>query len=479
MSKTYNLAFDLGASSGRLVLSEYDEADGVIKLEEVHRFANESVYVGNTIYWDTLRLLFEMKEGLKKAAALNLPISGIATCTWGVDYGLIDKQGNLIGMPIGYRDARTNSVVDEVKKILPLDELYEKTGIEIMGINTIFQLCCDYQNRPEIINSADKLLMMPDLFNFFLCGVARAEHTIATTGQYIDAAKKTVLKDVLAKLGINTDLFAEGIAPGTILGNITAEVANETGLTEDVKVIAIGSHDTASAVCATPFAERCPKDAAYLSSGTWSLLGLEIDTPLINAETFKHNYTNEGGVEDTIRFLKNINGLWFIQELRRTWNTRTAKKISFADITAAAADVKDCGYSIDVSDPVFTAQGDMAEKIKKFCIGKGQGTPETLGELAMAVYNGLADEYRKTVNTLEKLTDYELRKIHMIGGGTQNELLCRLTAEATGKTVIAGPVEGSVLGNVIMQLKALGKIASVTEGRTIVARSFEVKEYCP
>jgi len=320
---------------------------------------------------------------------------------------------------------------------------------------------------------------MPDLFNYLLSGVMKSEYTIATTGQYIDAHKKDVLSDVLKQLGIDEGLFAEQVMAGTVIGPITDEIAVETGITKDTLVIAVGGHDTASAVAATPFEYSSEaKDAAFLSCGTWSLLGVELDEPLINDDTFKYNYTNEGGVENTIRFLKNINGLWVIQQLRNCWNEQN-KPVSFPEIIAEAEQLHDSGFCIDVSDPAFNAPLNMIDEIKAHCSAKGQGTPETLGELAIAVYNGLTDEYNRTVVNLEKLTGKTLNKIHMIGGGTRDELLCRLTARATGKTVIAGPVEGSIIGNVIMQLKALGKIETLEQGRKIVADSFERKVYHP
>lgn len=469
---TNNLAFDFGASSGRLILSRY--ADGKIELKELHRFENEPVKMNGVLYWDTFRLFFEMKEGLKKASTLNIPIHGIGIDTWGVDYGLLDKDGNIIGMPINYRDKRTDNSIKEVGEIIPLKEIYEKTGIQFMGFNTIFQLFADRQMRPQIMEKAESILLMPDLFGYLLTGEKYNEYTISSTGQFIDAEKRVVWEELVTRLGINVNMFEKQVMPGTLVGKLTAEIMEETGMGE-VDVIAVGSHDTASAVAATPFED---KDSVFLSCGTWSLLGKEMDKPLINDQTFEYNYTNEGGVDNTILFLKNINGLWIMQQLRKCWNEHY-EKVSFPDIIAAAKSAGNKDFRIDISDSVFMAPANMIIAIKKHCEDKGQGMPKDLGEIAMSIYNGLTDEYKTTIEGLEKLTGKAISCINMIGGGIQDEFLCELTAKATGKKVIAGPIEGSVLGNVIMQLKAIGKIQNLQEGRKIIKNSFQQKVYLP
>ncbi|MFA9376460.1 MAG: rhamnulokinase family protein [Lachnotalea sp.] len=468
----YNLAFDFGASSGRLILSKFD--GGKIELEEIHRFTNEPVRTGKNFYWDTFRLYHELKSGLKKAAAKKVNITSMAIDTWGVDYGLIDKEGNLIGNPVNYRDDRTIGIIDEVDKIVPLKEVYASTGIQFMNFNTIFQFCADKKMRSEIYEKADKFLMMPDLFNYFLTGEMYNEYTNASTGQLLDAKKRTWDVDLLGKLGLRTDLFCKMIMPGTIVGDLIEEVVKETGL-EGVKVIAVGSHDTASAVAGTPFEEE---NAAFLSCGTWSLLGMEIDEPVLTEESYQFNYTNEGGVEGKIRLLKNINGLWIMQNLRRNWCEFEAE-VSFPDIIHASREARNQNFIIDPNDQRFTAPFNMMQEVISYCEEHGQGTPEGLGEIAMAIYNGLTQEYKSTVANLEVITGKTIPCINMVGGGIQDQLLCELTAHATGKKVVAGPIEGSVLGNIIMQLKAIGAIHSLEEGRKIIKESFEQKIHMP
>jgi rhamnulokinase len=468
----YNLAFDFGASSGRLILSKFD--GGKIELEEIHRFTNDPVRIGKNFYWDTFRLYHELKTGLKKAAAKKVNITSMAIDTWGVDYGLIDKDGNLIGNPINYRDDRTIGVIDEIDKIVPLKDVYASTGIQFMNFNTIFQFYADKKMRAEIYDKADKFLMMPDLFNYFLTGKMYNEYTNASTGQLLDAKKRFWDLDLIEKLGLRTDLFCEMIKPGTVVGDLIDEVVKETGL-EGVKVIAVGSHDTASAVAGTPFEEE---NAAFLSCGTWSLLGMEIDEPVLTEESYQFNYTNEGGVEGKIRLLKNINGLWIMQNLRRNWCEFEAE-VSFPDIIKASREAKRQDFIIDPNDQRFTAPYNMMKEVIAYCEEHGQGVPQGLGEIAMAIYNGLTHEYKTTVANLEVISGKTIPCINMVGGGIQDQLLCELTANATGKKVVAGPIEGSVLGNVVMQLKAINAINSLEEGRKVIKASFAQKVHMP
>lgn len=468
----YNLAFDFGASSGRMILSKFE--NGKIFLEELHRFQNEPVRIGKHFYWDTFRLFHELKQGLKKAAAKKISIAGMAIDTWGVDYGLIDKNGNLIGNPVNYRDDRTVGVIDEYAKLVPLEELYASTGIQFMNFNTIFQFYADQKMRPEIYQAADKFLMMPDLFNYFLTGNMYNEYTNASTGQLLDAKKRDWDLSILERAGLRTDLFCELIQPGTVVGELTDSVVKECGL-PGVKVIAVGSHDTASAVAGTPFADQ---NSAFLSCGTWSLLGMEMEEPVLTKESFTYNYTNEGGVEGTIRLLKNINGLWIMQNLRRNYS-EFVQEVSFPDIIEAARSAKRPHFIIDPNDARFTAPYNMMDEVVGYCREHGQGTPEGLGEIAMAIYNGLTNEYRHTVDNLEVITGKTISCINMVGGGIQDQLLCELTANATGKKVVTGPIEGSVLGNIIMQLKTLGAISSLEEGRQVIRASFEQNTHLP
>lgn len=470
--KIYNLAFDFGASSGRMILSTYQ--DGKIELEELHRFPNDPVRVGKHFYWDTFRLFHELKQGLKKAAAKKIPIQSLAIDTWGVDYALLDKEGNIIGNPINYRDDRTIGVIEEVGKVVPLKEIYERTGIQFMNFNTLFQLYADKKMRPDIYEKADRLLFMPELFGYLLTGKKYNEYTFASTGEMLDAKKRDWDFELIEKVGLRTDILGELVKPGTIIGDLSPEVEEETGLS-GVKVIAVGSHDTASAVAGTPLES---KDAIFLSCGTWSLMGMELDEPILTEQSFEYNYTNEGGVEGKIRYLKNINGLWIMQNLRKNW-CEFEGEVSFPDIIKASREAERKDFCIDPNDPRFTAPYNMMKEVIGYCEEHGQGTPKGLGEIAMAIYNGLTQEYGKVVRELELLTGKDVPCINMVGGGIQDQLLCELTAKNTGKRVVAGPIEGSVLGNVVMQLKALGAISSLEEGRAVVKASFEQKEHLP
>ena len=470
MSADY-IAIDLGASSGRLINGEYDGSR--IKLKEIHRFINEPVKLNGVLYWDLFRLFHEIKEGLKKAAAAGIAAVSVGVDTWGVDYGLIDGRGNIIGYPINYRDARTDNAINEVSEMIPLGEIYNTTGIQFMYYNTIFQLYADFKMRPDIIKNADKLLMTPDLINFLLSGEKLNEYTILSTSQLLNAADKKPDAGLLKKLNIPESLFCEMVTPGNMIGGFTDEIADETGL-KNVKVIAVGCHDTASAVAGTPLSND---NAAYLSCGTWSLLGVETKAPIISDESFKYNFTNEGGVENTIRFLKNINGLWIIQQLRKSYNESNRASLGFGDIIAGARAARNKDLKIDAADPVFNAPQDMCKTIAEHLIKSGQGKPDGLGELALAVYNGITDEYAGQVENLQRLTGKRIDKINMIGGGIQDEFLCEMSASKTGRTIEAGPVEASVLGNMIMQLKATGEISGLGQGREIIADSFERRVY--
>lgn len=468
----YNLAFDFGASSGRMILSKYQ--DGKICLEELHRFSNDPVRVGKNFYWDTFRLYHELKQGLKKAAAKKLPIQSLAIDTWGVDYGYLDKEGNLIGNPIHYRDERTVGSIEEVAEMVPLKDIYASTGIQFINFNTLFQIHTDKKMRPDVYEKADRLLFMPDLFGYFLTGKKYNEYSIASTGELLDAKTRNWNFDLIKKAGIRTDLFGELVEPGTVIGELLPEVSEETGL-YGVKVIAVGSHDTASAVAGAPLEDM---DAIFLSCGTWSLMGMELDAPILSDESFKYSYANEGGVEGTIRYLKNINGLWIMQNLRRNW-CEFEGDVSFPDIIKASREAKRQDFCIDPNDPRFNAPYNMMKEVIGYCEDHGQGTPEGLGEIAMAIYNGLTQEYGKVVRELEHLTGKTVPCINMVGGGIQDKLLCELTAKNTGKKVVAGPIEGSVLGNITMQLKALGVIKDRQEGRKIIKNSFPQEEYMP
>lgn len=471
--KIVNLAFDFGASSGRLMMSHY--YDGKIEIEEIHRFPNEPVWINGRFYWDLPRQYHEIKQGLKKAAKLDVEIAGIGIDTWGVDYGFIDKEGQLLACPVVYRDPRTEESVKEVEEIVPFKEFYEQTGIQFMAINTIYHLYHDIKHRKVLVDEADALLFIPDLFAYFLCGKKFNEYSIASTSQMLDAYKKDWAYDILEKLNIPSHLFNQDIVnPGTVVGKLKEDVMKEVEL-PGIPIIAVGSHDTASAVCAAPLESE---NSAYLSCGTWSLLGMEIDKPVINEDSLQYNFTNEGGVEGKIRFLKNITGLWIIQQLKKKWS-ETQPDIGYPDIIAAAKKTENNHYLINPNDDRFTAPLNMVEAVQSYCEQAGQGKPETIGEIAMAAYNGITDKYREEAENMERITGKTIDVINMVGGGIQDQFLCQLTADKTGKKIVAGPIEASVLGNLLMQLKALGHVNTIEECRDIIKNSFEMKIYMP
>lgn len=470
MATIYNLAADFGASSGRVILGKFDGKK--IELEEIYRFPNEPVRMGKRFYWDFPRLFHELKNGLKKAAGEGIEISGIGIDTWGVDYGLLDKNGELISNPIHYRDNRTEDILDDIAKTVPLEEIYNVTGIQFIQINTLCQLYADLKSRSEILEKADALLFIPDLFNFFLTGEKYNEYTIASTSQMLDVFKKTWAVEMLGRMSLPAKFLQKIIMPGNIIGRLIQDVRAEVGL-PDIPVMSVGSHDTASAVAATPLeGENC----AYLSSGTWSLLGIESKEPIVNEKSLKENFTNEGGLEGRIRFLKNINGLWMIQQLKKHWQEKGID-LGYSEISKAAAEAKNDSFVIDPNDKSFLAPLDMAFAVQQYCKNAGQGEPKDIGEIARAVYNGLVREYKARISALEDITGRSIDVINMVGGGIQDEFLCRLTAEITGKTVLAGPVEATSLGNILAQLIALGEIKDLSQGREIVKSSIKLKMY--
>ncbi|MDU2673372.1 MAG: rhamnulokinase family protein [Clostridium sp.] len=466
------LAFDFGASSGRAILVKIEK--DFIDIKEIHRFPNEPVFLGNKYVWDFPRLLNETKTALKKLVASGTKITSIGIDTWGVDYGLLDKDNNLIGMPMHYRDERNYEGVKEVEKKIDLESLYLRTGISNNTFNTAFQLVGDRLKRNTILENADSLLFMPDLFAYYLTNEKKNEFTIASTSGLLDMKNRTWDKELINTLGIPENIFNDIIEPGETYGYLTEEIMDETGM-DRVPIIAIGGHDTASAVAGTPFKE---KGNAFLSSGTWSLLGLEIDSPIISEATFKAALTNEGGVGNKIRLLKNINGTWLLQQLRKNW-CEFHEEIGFPDIIREAKKYEDCIFTVNTNDPRLMNTKNMIKSIKEYCIEHGQGEPTELGEIAMAIYNGLTSEYKATIEELEEISGREIPGINVVGGGIQDKFLCELTMKRTGKTLIAGPIEAAVLGNVMMQAIANKEIESIEEGRKLIFNAFSCEVYSP
>lgn len=464
MAEEY-LAFDLGASSGRLMRSVV--ADGKISLEEVYRFANAPVYLGKYLYWDIPFLIREMKEGLRKAAAEGCRPSCIGIDTWGVDYGYIGADGSLLGLSFCYRDARNQKAMETYPQ--PFEEIYPVAGLQQLNFNTAYQLWDDLTNRPGLVGAARRMLMLSDLLGYFLTGEQTSEYTMASTTMLLDARRRDWSDELLKKMGFPKELLCPIRQSGTLLGTLLPSVQEETGL-GPVPVASVGGHDTASALAGIPFTGE---NQAFLSSGTWSLMGMEIDEPIITEESQAANFTNEGAVCGKIKFLKNISGLWIIQQLRKQWKT------DFASLIQGARENLSCGLSIDPDDPSFTAPLNMENAITDYLVSHGQRAPKSHGETTAAVYLGLTEKYHRCIETLKKLTHTDIQAIHMVGGGIQDQLLCQLTMERTGLTVVTGPVEAAALGNVLMQEMAMGKISSLKEGRAQIAASFPVKFYRP
>ena len=465
------LAFDFGASSGRAIIGCFD--GDKITLEEVHRFSNDPVSVGGTVYWDVLRLFYEIKQGIIKAKIAG-GFDSIGIDTWGVDFGLIDSEGKLMENPVHYRDARTVGLVDEAFKTMPKEQLYGITGIQFMELNTLFQIISLKKYRPWMLERADKMLFMPDLFGYMLTGKMCAEYSIASTSQLIDLDKKTWSKEILDAFGIKESVFAPLVQPGTVLGELSKEVCEECGV-DPVPVISVCGHDTQSAITSVPCEDG---DFAFLSSGTWSLFGTELDKPIVNETSMNINITNEGGFDGSTGFLKNIIGLWLIQESRRQWK-REGKEYSYADLEKLALAAEPFKCFIDPDAPEFVPHGNIPERVREFCRKTGQYVPETVGEIMRCIYESLAMKYRLTFEKLRECTERDYPVIHVIGGGTKDGLLCQMTANSCDRTVKAGPIEATVMGNVAVQLMSDGSVKNIGQARKIVADSSELKTFEP
>ena len=465
------LAFDFGASSGRAIIGCFD--GDKITLKEVHRFSNDPVSVGGTVYWDVLRLFYEIKQGIIKAKIAG-GFDSIGIDTWGVDFGLIDSEGKLMENPVHYRDARTVGLVDEAFKTMPKEKLYGITGIQFMELNTLFQLISLKKYRPWMLERADKMLFMPDLFGYMLTGKMCAEYSIASTSQLIDLDKKTWSREILDAFGIKESVFAPLVQPGTVLGELSKEVCEECGV-DPVSVISVCGHDTQSAITSVPCEDG---DFAFLSSGTWSLFGTELDKPIVNETSMNINITNEGGFDGSTGFLKNIIGLWLIQESRRQWK-REGKEYSYADLEKLALAAEPFKCFIDPDAPEFVPHGNVPERVREFCRKTGQYVPETVGEIMRCIYESLAMKYRLTFEKLRECTERDYPVIHVIGGGTKDGLLCQMTANSCDRTVKAGPIEATVMGNVAVQLMSDGSVKNIGQARKIVADSSELKTFEP
>lgn len=465
------LAFDFGASSGRAIIGIFDGE--TIRLEEVHRFENTPVQMCGTLYWDLPRLFHEVKQGLVKAAQSG-GFDSLAVDTWGVDFGLIGKDGHLLELPVNYRDSRTAGMLDKAFELIDKERFYKITGNQFMEINTAFQLLSLKLQRPEMLKNADALLLMPDLFGYLLTGKKRAELSIASTTQMMNAVNRSWSETVLDALGIPKNILPEICMPATELGELSEEICRELDI-PSAKVISVCGHDTQCAAAAAPTEE---KDFIFISCGTWSLFGTETDEPVINEKSSELNITNETGYGGKTTFLKNIIGLWLIQESRRQFR-REGKEYSFADLEKLALECEPFKCFIDPDAPEFVPVGNIPERVREYCRRTNQPVPESVGEVMRCIYESLALKYRLTFDEIRECTGKEYRKIHLVGGGTKDGMLCRMTAAACNCDVAAGPIEATAYGNIAMQLIAVGAIPDIKTARQIIAKSDNVKLYSP
>ena len=466
------LAFDLGAGSGRALLGTLRA--GRLTIHEVRRFPNEPLPLAGHIHWNVYALFDEMKAAMRDAAAaIGGRPAGIGVDTWGVDFGLLARDGSLLGLPFCYRDQRHAGAMEDYFKLVPRPALYEATGIQFMPFNTLFQVYAMVRERSPLLDAAADLLFMPDLFNFLLCGRKAAEATIASTSQILDPRTKTWIPGLFQAMGLSKRILQDIVEPGTVLGPVAESIAASTGL-RHVPVIATAGHDTAAAVAAVPAEGR---HWAYISSGTWSLVGVEETAPLISERSLEANFTNEGGVGGTVRFLKNVSGLWLVQGCRKAWMAEGA--VTYGELTREAAEAPPFAALIDPDDPGFLNPPDMPEAIAACCRRTGQKMPGTRAAVVRSLLESLALKYRQVIGELRRVLGHPIEKIHVIGGGSQNELLCQLTADATGLPVLAGPAEATAIGNILVQAMAVGRLSSPAEIRTIIRRSFDLKSYRP
>jgi len=465
------LAFDFGASSGRAMIGEFD--GNKITLQEVHRFSNDPVIVGDTMHWDILRLFYEIKQGMIKAKHAG-GFQSIAVDTWGVDFGLLDEDGRLLENPVHYRDARTTGMLKESFGLIEEERFYQITGNQFMEINTAFQLLSLVKKRPKLMERAKTMLMTPDLFNYLLCGVMKTEYSIASTSQLLDARKREWSKEVINALNIPEDIFTPIVPSGTTIGQLSKEICEELGL-DPVDIIAVAGHDTQSALAAVPTDE---KDFIFLSCGTWSLLGTELEEPIINEKSAGYNITNEGGYANKATFLKNIIGLWLIQESRRQWS-REGSEYSFALLEDMAGEAQKFKCFIDPDAPEFVPSGNIPRRIREYCKKTGQEVPDSPAEITRCINESLAMKYRYSLEQIAECTGKEYKTIHIVGGGVQSNLLCQMTADSCNCKVVGGPVEATVFGNIALQFIASGDIKDLTAVRKVISASSEITNYEP
>jgi len=472
MNTTYYLAVDLGAESGRVMLGTL--AEGRVSLEEIHRFPNRVLTANDHLHWDLAHLEKEIFDGLEKAARRDVPISGISADSWGVDYVLLDAKGRALGQPYCYRDARTADSPGRLFKKMPFAEIYQETGIQFMAINTLFHLEAQQHEDAAVLSSADHFLNIADYFNARLSGVEAAEQSLASTTQLYNPKTRAWSDKLISTLGLKKSLFPKIVPSGTVLGPLTGQLKNQPALAQ-ARVIATCSHDTGAAVAAVPARGA---NWAYLSSGTWSLLGAELSGPLVTDAAREAGFTNEVGIGGTIRFLKNIAGLWVLQECRRAWEA-AGQSFTYEELTRLAVENGPASAHISLGDARFLSPGDMPEKIMAFCKETAQPVPTTTGQFVRTILESLALTYALILRQLEELVGQKFAKLHVVGGGSRSHLLNQLAADATGLTAIAGPVEATAIGNILIQALALGHIESSGHLRRIVEYSFPTQTFLP
>jgi len=473
MKELSMIAFDLGASSGRGIIGRFNGER--LEIEELHRFSNDPVEIAGHLYWDVLRLYHEIQQGLLKYAKSGRgSISSVAIDTWGVDYGLLDNEGQLIGNPYHYRDVRTEGMFEAAFERMPREEIYNNTGVAFQKFNTLFQLLSVKLNNPWVLEKARTLLFMPDLLSYFLTGEKMTEFTEASTSQLLDAETGGWSKTLLDTMSIPGHIFTSIEYPGAVRGKIKKSIGDLLGIGE-VPFIATATHDTGAAVAAVPALEG---SYAFLSSGTWSLMGVEVPKPVINEKTLQWNYTNEGCVGGGYRLLRNIMGLWIIQECKRKWDRR-GETHSFGDLVEMADRCTPFAALIDPDDDLFYNPGDMPRKVQQYCADTGQRVPQSKGEIVRCIYESLALKYRWSVERLEEIIGKRLDALHIVGGGTQNRLLNQFTSNALKRPVVCGPTEATAIGNIMIQAMALGEVKDQSEIRQVVKRSFPTEDYQP
>jgi rhamnulokinase len=476
MAKKVYLAVDLGAESGRVMAGIWNGKK--LQLEEINRFPNGAVALGETIRWDVMRLWAEIQNGLALAGKkFGKQIVSVGADTWGVDFVLLNKQDEILGQPYHYRDVRTRGALERTFKKVPRAEIFAQSGLQFMELNSLYQLLAWKEYSPAILDAADTLLFMPDFLHWAMCGAKRAEFTIASTSQFVHPLKRDWSLPLLKKLGLPTHFLPKIVPPGTTLGKFRKSLADRTGLA-GVKVVAPPSHDTASAVAGVPTANTGKANWAYISSGTWSLMGVEVKKAALSPRALELNMTNEGGIDGTYRLLKNIMGLWLVQQCKRSFDA-VGKKYEYAQLAAMAAKAKPLRSIVNLNDPRFLNPPDMPKAIQECCRETRQPVPTSEGQLVRCCYESLVLKYREVLGALEDLTGERIERIHIVGGGSQNRILSQFAADSCQRPVVTGPVEATAIGNLLTQIKADGELASLAEMRDVVRVSSQVQTYEP